>query len=438
MDVRVILLLIAAVQAVTAASNGSDPRGFALSRHTETYTYEPIDYPFNGLDTQSNQPNHSGTNSRRTRLGPFCNSSAQNCNKTASRVIIHVSGQTKSFLAGPLVTGLIPTVYALVFLISVPLNALAFVVFSFRICPKKPVVVYMSQLALADLLFGLLLPLKVHYYVRGSDWVFGEAACRVVTMAFYGYMNCSVLLVMCVSVDRMLAVVFPIASMHCRKPRNAALVCVAVWLLALVAALPLLTIEQTVAVAEIGTTCHDVLDPADPRYVQLFTSITCILYLLPLVVTMSCYAAIIRFVKTKKSLEGALASSSLSRKRRRRAAVMVFSVVTEFVVCFGPTNVILLVHCILVWVGQDAARSDHVYAAYMLAVCLGSVSACLDPLLYYFGSSQCRQQIRCAMCWRRGKQAHTGSQSQSSSTWRSCQYGTSCRIQTEAIRSVEV
>ncbi|KAL7853398.1 hypothetical protein AOLI_G00202420 [Acnodon oligacanthus] len=431
MDGRVFLLLTAAVHAATAASNGSDPRGFALSRHTETYTYEPIDYP--DSDTRSSPPKYSGNNSRRIRLGPLCNSSSQSCNKTASRELVRVSGQTKSFLTGPLVTGFIPTVYTLVFLFSVPLNALAFVAFSFRIRRKKPVVVYMSQLALADLLFGLLLPLKVHYYVRGSHWVFGEAACRVLTMAFYCYMNCSVLLVMCTSVDRMLAVVFPVASMHWRKPQNAGLVCVAAWLLALVAAVPLLTIEQTVPVAEIGTTCHDVLDPADPRYVQLFTSISCILYLLPLCVTMSCYATIIHFLKTKKSLEGALASSSLSRKRRRRAAVMVFSVATEFVVCFGPTNGILLLHCILVWMGQDTAHSDDVYAAYMLAVCMGSVSACLDPLLYYFGSSQCRQQIRCAMCWRRGKQAHAGPQAQSSSTWRSCQYSTSRRMQTQTI-----
>ncbi|XP_017544183.1 proteinase-activated receptor 1-like [Pygocentrus nattereri] len=419
MDVPVILLLTAAVQAVTASSNGSDPRSFALSRHTETYTYETIDYPFPDLNTRSNQPKHW------IPLGPLCNGSAQNCNKTASRVIVSVSGQTKSFLTGPLVTGFIPTVYTLVFLISVPLNALAFVVFSFRIRRKKPVVVYMSQLALADLLFGLLLPLKVHYYARGSHWVFGEAACRIVTMAFYGYMNCSMLLVMCISVDRMLAVVFPVASMHCRKPQNAALVCVGAWLLALVAAVPLLTIEQTVPVEGVGTTCHDVLDPADPRYVQLFTSISCILYLLPLFVTTSCYAAIIHLVKSKKSLEGALASSSLSRKRRRRAAVMVLSVMTEFVVCFGPTNVILLLHCVLTWTGWDPVSSDNLYAAYMLAVCVGSVSTCLDPLLYYFGSSQCRQQIRCAMCWRRGKQAHAGSQAQTSSTWGSCQYSTS-------------
>ncbi|XP_036444736.1 proteinase-activated receptor 1-like [Colossoma macropomum] len=433
MDVRVILLLITAVQAIAASSNGSDPRSFVLSRHTETYTYEPIDYPFPDLETRASQPKHSGNNSRRIRLGSLCNSSAQNCNRTASRVIISVSEQTKSFLTGPLVTGFIPTVYTLVFLISVPLNALAFVVFSFRIHRKKPVVVYMSQLALADLLFGLLLPLKVHYYARGSHWVFGEAACRAVTMAFYGYMNCSTLLVMCISVDRMLAVVFPVATMHWRKPQNAVLVCVGVWLLALVAAVPLLTIEQTVPITGIGTTCHDVLDPADPRYVQLFTSISCILYLLPLVITMSCYATIIRFVKTKKSLEGALASSSLSRKRRRRAAVMVVSVATEFMVCFGPTNVILLLHCILLWMGQDTAHSDEVYAAYILAVCMGSVSTCLDPLLYYFGSLQCRRQIRCAMCWRKGKQTDEASQPQSSSTWGSCKYSTPCRVQTETI-----
>ncbi|KAI4891082.1 hypothetical protein NFI96_025218 [Prochilodus magdalenae] len=433
MDVRVTLLLITAVHAAAAISNGTRPRSFALIRHTETFTYEPFDFSSQEEETRPNQTKPVENSSHRIRLGPLCNSSAQNCNKTATVVTLRISEQAKTFLTGPLVTGFIPTVYGLVFLISVPLNALALVAFFFRIRQKKPVVVYMSQLALADLLFGLLLPLKVHYYASGSQWVFGEAACRAVTTVFYAYMNCSVLLVMCMSVDRMLAVVFPVASSLWRKPRNARLVCAGAWFLALVAAMPLLTINQTVLITEVGITCHDVLEPEDPLYLPLFTSISCLIYFLPLFVTLSCYAAILRTLKTKtKSLQGALASSSLSRKRRRRATVMVISVMVEFLLCFAPTNMILLLHCLLLG-KQRSAGADELYAAYILAVCVGSVSACLDPLLYYFGSSQCREQIHCAMWWRKGKKAAAPSQPQSSSSWRSCNYNTPCRTETELI-----
>ncbi|KTF93580.1 hypothetical protein cypCar_00048841, partial [Cyprinus carpio] len=79
----------------------------------------------------------------------------------------------------------------------------------------------MSHLACVDLLFTLLLPLKIHYQLNASDWVFGEAACRVITAAYYCNMYCSILLMMCMSVDRLLAVVFPIASLTWKKARKA-------------------------------------------------------------------------------------------------------------------------------------------------------------------------------------------------------------------------
>lgn len=214
---------------------GTNPRSFAVSRRIELVTYEPIDYPSEG-DSQDPHPCINGSIYNQTH-----------CYRTT----LHVSDQTKAFLTGTLVTRFIPSLYGLVFLVSVPLNAVAFVAFTCRIHQKKPIVVYMSQLALTDLLFGLVLPLKVHYYTSGPTWVFGEAACRAVTAAFYAYMNCSVLLMTCMGIDRMLAVVYPITSMHWRNPRNATLVCVGVWILALVAAVPLLTIEQTRQISEV-------------------------------------------------------------------------------------------------------------------------------------------------------------------------------------------
>uniref|UniRef100_A0A3B1JHS2 Coagulation factor II thrombin receptor n=2 Tax=Astyanax mexicanus TaxID=7994 RepID=A0A3B1JHS2_ASTMX len=421
MEVRAALLLMTAAYAVTANSNGSDPRSFAVFRKTqETSTYEPIDYPL----PEEKHPEKGNISTRRSKLRSLCNSATQNCSRVASVETLHVSDLAKTFLTGPLATGFFPTIYSLVFLVSVPLNTVAFVVFTCRIRQKKSVVVYMSQLALADLLFGLLLPLKVHYYARGSDWVFGEAACRVFTTAFYGYMNLSVLLVMCMSVDRMLAVAYPFVSLFWRKPWIAALVCAGAWILAMVGTIPLLTMQQTMKISQVGTTCHDVLHPEDPQYLILFSTISCLFFFLPLVITMACYTVILLTLRPQNSFQGALASSSLSRKRRKRAMVTVCAVMVEFVVCFAPANVILLVHCLLLGMDGKTAGGDGMYAAYMVALCLGSVSACLDPLLYYFGSSQCRQQISIALWWRKGKQASRAFQS--SSSQETCQYSLPC------------
>ncbi|XP_055036664.2 proteinase-activated receptor 1-like [Misgurnus anguillicaudatus] len=326
--------------------------------------------------------------------------------KTTQNVVTYtISKKAVLFLKGLLVTRVMPSFYILLFIISFPLNALAMVTFTCKIKENKPAVIYMSNLACVDLLFTLLLPLKIHYHLNGSDWVFGEVACRVLSAAFYCYMYCSILLMMCMSVDRLLAVVFPIASLTWRTTRNSAYVCVLVWLLALAGTVPLLSITQTLDIKHVGMTCHDTLrhgDNKDQMYMHLFSILSCLYFFLPLVITLACYSRIIYALSVKS---GRLATSSSTSNKRMRAVIMTIATMIEFVVCFAASNAILLYHCVVLITGGTRGEGNASYMAYMLAVCAGSSSVFLDPLLYYYGSSQCRQQIRSVFWWKKTKRA---------------------------------
>ncbi|XP_051960064.1 proteinase-activated receptor 1-like [Xyrauchen texanus] len=315
-----------------------------------------------------------------------------------------ISNEAVQVLKGVLVTRIMPSFYIFLLLISIPLNTLALVTFTCRIRAKKPAVIFMSHLACVDLLFTLLLPLKIHYHLNGSDWVFGEVACRVLSAAYYCYMYCSILLMMCMSVDRLVAVVFPVASLTWRSTRHATYACVLVWLLALAGTVPLLSIKQTLKINNVGVTCHDALlhnDDGEQRYVYLFFILSCLYFFLPLTITLVSYSVMI-YVLSAKS--GRLpTSSSSSADNRRRAVIMTIAVLTEFVACFALTNGILLYHCVYLAKGSHSGEVVSSYAAYMLAVCAGSSSVFLDPLLYYYGSSQCRQQIRSVFWWKKTK-----------------------------------
>ncbi|XP_056587646.1 proteinase-activated receptor 1-like [Triplophysa dalaica] len=325
---------------------------------------------------------------------------------------LSISDDAVLFLKGSLVTRVMPSFYIFLFIISLPLNTLALLTFTCKIKEKKPAVIFMSNLACVDLLLTLLLPLKIHYHLNGSHWVFGEAACRVLTSAFYCYMYCSILLMMCMSVDRLVAVVFPVASLIWRSKRNSVYVCVLVWVLAIAVTIPLLSITQTFNVRHVGITCHDVLlydDPADQKYVNMFSILSILFFFLPLVVTLACYSTILNSL----SSSGHLATSSSSTlDRRRRAVIMIIAVLIEFVVCFAPPNGILLYHCVLLATGGVGGEGNTSYMTYMLALCAGSSSVFLDPLLYYYGSSQCRQQIRSVLRRRRKKRESTISSTQ--------------------------
>ncbi|KAF6729635.1 Proteinase-activated receptor 1 [Oryzias melastigma] len=264
-----------------------------------------------------------------------------------------VSEEAKGFLQGRLATTFVPTVYTLVFIISVPLNLVAMVMFVRYIRPKKAAVIYMLNLACADLLFGLFLPFRIAYHYHGNDWIYGSFMCRLVTASFHCNMYCSVLLVTCISIDRFLAVVYPMDSLKWRSPQTAC-----------------------------GCVCRHVAPVPGwclpPPHVNTDRT-----------VVRSGDHHLSRCAGSRKAARLWQRPTVENRSKKSRAMVMAGTVLLVFVVCFTPTNIILMVH----YVQLAHKSSDGSYQAYLLSVCLGSFSCCLDPLLYYFGSSQCQKQV---------------------------------------------
>ncbi|XP_038820837.1 proteinase-activated receptor 1-like [Salvelinus namaycush] len=304
-----------------------------------------------------------------------------------------ISVTANDFLTGRLSTIFIPTLYTVVFLISVPLNTVAMLSFARRSRPMKPAVIYMLNLAAADLVFTLLLPFKIVYHYSGNDWGFGEGMCRLVTAAFYCNMYSSILLMTCISVDRLLAVAYPINSLAWRSPCNAALACSSMWVLAVGGSLPLVLSQQTVYYDPLGiTTCHDIQDLKllEGRYLFFFPILSCTLYFLPLFVTVTCYSRVVQVLN--RAPRGVIGRS----RQKARAVVMVVIVLVVFVICFTPTNAILLAHYLQIG-GRVAGEPDATHVAYLVSLCVGSISCCLDPLVYYFGSSRCQRQLAGAL-----------------------------------------
>ncbi|XP_065821929.1 proteinase-activated receptor 1-like [Labrus bergylta] len=302
-----------------------------------------------------------------------------------------ISKEARLFLTGPVSTVLIPSFYTLVCLISVPINICAVVVLARRIRPKKPAAIYMLNLACADLLFAMVLPFKISYHFNGNDWIFGPAMCRVVTAAFYWNMYCSILLIALISVDRLLAVVYPIDSLSWRSPRNAIIACLAVWFLSFTGSLHLLFTEQTYPATQLNiTTCHDV-QPSELfwAYKTYFLTLCCLLFFLPLIITVVSYT---RVIMTLSKVPPGVPGHS---RKRRRAVVIALTVLVIFVLCFTPSNCFLLLQHLQFTEGDALSRevSDSLYVVYLVFLCLGSLNCLLDPLVYYFGSSQFQREL---------------------------------------------
>uniref|UniRef100_A0A8C5RQD0 Proteinase-activated receptor 1 n=1 Tax=Laticauda laticaudata TaxID=8630 RepID=A0A8C5RQD0_LATLA len=290
-------------------------------------------------------------------------------------------------------TYFVPGVYTLVASLSLPLNITAIFLFLLKIKVKKPAIMYMLNLAFADVLFASVLPFRIVYSFSGNHWPFGPAMCKFVTATFYCNMYCSILLMTVISIDRFLAVVYPMQSLSWRTLRRASVVCVAIWLVSIAGVVPLLITEQTTNILPLNiTTCHDVLKESDLQayYRIFFTILFSFFFFVPLIVCTICYVCII----------WCLSSSNIAVKsgKRTRALLLSVAVLFIFIVCFGPTNLLLLVHYVRF---SDSNYTGNVYFAYLLCVCISSVSCCIDPLIYYYASSECQRQLSNLLCCRK-------------------------------------
>ncbi|XP_048360710.1 proteinase-activated receptor 1-like [Sphaerodactylus townsendi] len=362
-------------------NNSLGPRTFVYSSSDETIERFPLEY------TDSDTENESDVGSGSINQSTIIRAMQKKFPK-------HISRDAEQYLTSPWLTLFVPSVYTLVVTLSLPLNIMAILMFLVKMKIRKPAVVYMLNLASADVLFVSVLPFKISYHFSGNNWVFGPEMCRFVTAAFYCNMYCSIMLMTAISIDRLLAVVYPMQALSWRTLGRASMVCFTIWVIAIAGVVPLLITEQTKRIRHLNiTTCHDVLDELDLKgyYLHFFTIFSSLFFLVPFVISSVCYVCIIQCLKSSDIVA--------KQSKKTRAVLLSISVFSVFIICFGPTNILLLIHYIHFSYNNYL---ENIYFAYLLCVCISSINCCIDPLIYYYASSECQQQLRSLLC---GKQS---------------------------------
>lgn len=289
---------------------------------------------------------------------------------------LHVNNATLEYLRSSLSTRLIPAIYILVFAVGVPANGVTLWMLFFRTRSIRMTIFY-TNLAMADFLFCVTLPFKIAYHLNGNDWVFGEIMCRVTTVIFYGNMYCSILLLACISINRYLAIIHPFTYRVLPKRTYASLACGLVWVTVFLYMLPFFILKQQYKLDQQGiTTCHDVHNPCEsssPFQLYYFISLAFFGFLIPFVVIIYCYSAIIRKLNTYD-------------QRWLRYVKASFLILVIFTICFAPSNIILIIH----HANYYYNTTDSLYFIYLIALCLGSLNSCLDPFFYFVMSKSHR------------------------------------------------
>ncbi|XP_030647189.1 uracil nucleotide/cysteinyl leukotriene receptor [Chanos chanos] len=287
--------------------------------------------------------------------------------------------------------------YILVFLLALNGNSLALWIFSRQRGTSSPANVFLLHLAVADLSYVIILPLRATYHLTGGHWPFGEVPCRVAGFLFYVNMYASLYFLACVAGDRYLAVVYAVRSLKIRRARYAHIVSFSLWVLVTVSMAPLLVTKQTAEV-DGSTVCLQLYREKASRRALVSLAVA---FTPAFLATLSCYLLIIHSLWKGSRLEPAL---------KIRALRTIGLVMFIYVVCFLPYHVSRATF--ILGYGQphlSCLTQRGLALANRLTSSLTCLNGALDPLVYLFGAEKFRGSVQRLLC--RDKAAGSGATS---------------------------
>ncbi|XP_029964042.1 probable G-protein coupled receptor 174 [Salarias fasciatus] len=273
-------------------------------------------------------------------------------------------------------------------------NVLAIWVFRVYIKETKKAVVFMMNLAVADLLQVLSLPLRIYYYLNNT-WPFGHPLCMICFYLKYVNMYASIFFLVCVSVRRCELIMRPLKYQASRR-KGDLYVCVLGWLLVCVSCLafPLLRSPGSAA-RDAGSppepVCFSELplrDVSPPAVWALLLVAELFGFVVPLVLVLACTCM------TAGSLRRATAEPVPDQGEKRRALRMVLGCAAVFFVCFVPYHVTMpLDFLVKANAVGDCGLRALILRCHPVTLCLASLNCSLDPLMYYFTTDEFRRRL---------------------------------------------
>lgn len=258
--------------------------------------------------------------------------------------------------------------YAAVFLVGVPGNALVVCVTGSE-ARRTINAIWFLNLAVADLLSCLALPMMFTSVVMHNHWPFGNAACRILPSLILLNMYASILLLATISADRFMLVFNPIWCQNYRAAGLAWTACGVAWGLALLLTVPSLVFrvvhQQSFPSKSI---CGVDYGSKNSQIENTVASLRLVVgFLLPLVTLTVCYTFLL------------IRAWSRSATRSTKTLKVVVAVVASFFVLWLPYQVTGM---IMALVSKNSESFKVLFAWDPLCVAIAYINCCINPIIY--------------------------------------------------------
>uniref|UniRef100_UPI003AB02B2C P2Y purinoceptor 14 n=1 Tax=Centroberyx gerrardi TaxID=166262 RepID=UPI003AB02B2C len=285
-------------------------------------------------------------------------------------------------------------VCSLVFLVGLVLNGFTLKVYFCR-APQQAsssVTVYLKNLAAADFLLSLCLPLRIANYASSSVPV-RRVYCHFGASAFYLNMYASILFMGYIAANRYLKIVHPLGTHILQRVRAAYIISTVTWVSLLASTgvyvtLSLLTQRPLTSVPD-AVSCEALHSAELSLFYKIIHSCSATVFFSVLVSLVFFYSSTSRRLTLVQRKQPGRASSSGSKKLAKSRRNMLV-LVTVFCVCFVPYHLVRLPYAFLR--GRCAWRQAFFYLKE-LTVMVSALNVCLDPLIYFIFCKAFRAQL---------------------------------------------
>ncbi|XP_078282525.1 putative G-protein coupled receptor 34 [Rhinoraja longicauda] len=287
--------------------------------------------------------------------------------------------------SGPLEKVVLPALYSLVILVGVPANLLALCMFLHQY-RKHGILVYLINLAMADLISCLSLPFRVSLLLLGDQWRESSPICAVtmviINSSFYYTVCCSTMFLAFISISRY-AMIVKSNNRHLNKFYDtgfAQWACAVTWTVTII---PILALNLNYFTREVRLVADSVCYNVQLQYgkrvsANAFVTVG-VIFLVLLVAFAFSYASIAVELCTVRRRS----VSQHNRVVHTRAQMIIIGAMTGFVVCHLPYHVYQIVAGLHRLHGSSCLWLLQTHHVKLITLWLVSLSCCLDPILYF-------------------------------------------------------
>ncbi|NXR70371.1 P2Y14 protein, partial [Rhadina sibilatrix] len=275
-------------------------------------------------------------------------------------------------------TTAIPLLYCLICLAGLALNAGAAWLF-LHVPSTKSFIVYLKNIAVADLLMSLTFPFKILADSGLAAAGLSPFVCRYSAVVFYMNMYTGIAFLGLVGLDRYYKIVRPLLASFLHTVTCSKAVSAIIWLSLMAVSFPNMILTNEIAKDSYSRDCIGLKSELGRQWHKATTYICTGIFWIVFLLLIVFYTSI-----SKKIYSSYKKFRRSSDAAKRKSSRNIFTIMLVFVICFVPYHLCRTPYTLSQTSSQFTCQSQRsLYYAKEFTLLLSAANVCLDPIIYF-------------------------------------------------------